>query len=561
MARRIPPPGTPRTAPRVKTGQNTPGHTRRNAETRRRETKLGDRLLIVGWDGADWEIVDDLMARGDLPVLAAAIESGARGDLESTLPSHSWAAWPTFLTGVHPTGHGVFDFVERDPKDPERRVPISSGAIRARTFLEVLSDAGHEVRAANIPVTFPPIPVRGRLIAGAAVPPRSTFVHPPVWQAELERVAPFPLNGLEWARHANHREELIDEALDLIERRTASYEVLLEGEWSVAACVYLATDRLQHPFGAHLLPSHPDHARLSSSPLRDRLRAVYRSLDRQLGRLRTAAGEDATFVLMSDHGFRPVTRTADINRMLEAVGFAHTRATGGAIRALRRSRFARAVRSAPVGAAIRAKVRPPSAVDWRRTAAYQFGTGGCVSLNVRGREPHGVVESDEYRAVRDEVAQALLAFEDPETGEHPVEGVMVREDLPDGPYRERAPDLLLRATPLWMFAPAHAVTASTTWPSATHRRTGIIVASGGRALPGSLGVHSLADIAPTVLAFHGIDPGGAVDGRVIEEIAGTRSEPPAPALDRAGPVDDRGRMDRQDEEFVEQHLRDLGYID
>jgi arylsulfatase A-like enzyme len=139
--------------------------------------------------------------------------------------------------------------------------------------------------------------------------------------------------------------------------------------------------------------------------------------------------------------------------------------------------------------------------------------------------------------------------------------VIVREDLPDGPYRDRAPDLLLRAAPLWMFAPSHAVTASTTWPSATHRRTGIVAASGGRTRQGSLGLRSLADIAPTVLAFHGIDPGDAIDGDVIEEIAGTRSEPPARALDRAGPLDDRGRMDRQDEEFVEQHLRDLGYIE
>jgi predicted AlkP superfamily phosphohydrolase/phosphomutase len=520
-----------------------------------------DRLLIVGWDGADWEIIDDLLDRGDLPTLAAAIEGGARGDLESTLPSHSWAAWPTFLTGVHPAGHGVFDFVERDPADPERRVPVSSGAIRAQTFLEVLSDAGYEVRAANIPVTFPPIRVRGRLIAGAAVPPRATFVHPPEWQIELERLAPFPLNGLEWAGRANRREQLIDEALDLVERRTASYQVLLEGEWSVAVCVYLATDRLQHPLGAHLLPSHPDHAQLRSSPLTERLRAVYRSLDRQLGRLRASAGADATFVLMSDHGFRPVTRVADINLMLESAGFAASRATGGVIRSVRRSRLVRAVASTTVGATIRSKVRPPSVVDWRHTVAFRSGTGGCVSLNMRGREPHGVVEPREYRSLRTEIAQALLAFEDPETGDRPVENVIVRDDLPGGPYLDRAPDLLLRPAPLWMFAPTQTVTATTTWPTGTHRQKGIIVASGGRTNPGSLGVRSLADIAPTVLSFHGIDPGDEIDGRPIDEIVGTRSDAPRPLLDRSSPVDGRDRMEREDEEFVEQHLRDLGYIE
>ncbi|MBW8863281.1 MAG: alkaline phosphatase family protein, partial [Acidobacteria bacterium] len=108
--------------------------------------------MVVGWDGADWEIVDDLLARGLLPNLESVISGGGRGALWSTIPSHSWSAWSSFLTGINPAGHGVWDFVERDPADPDRRIPVSSTSIRRLAILDQLSSAGLEVRAANIPV-------------------------------------------------------------------------------------------------------------------------------------------------------------------------------------------------------------------------------------------------------------------------------------------------------------------------------------------------------------------------------------------------------------------------
>src|SRR5689334_22446861 len=76
---------------------------------------VAQRVLVVGWDGADWEIVDDLLGRGLLPNLQAMLEEGGRGTLLSSIPSQSWSAWTSFLTGYHPATHGVWDFVERDP--------------------------------------------------------------------------------------------------------------------------------------------------------------------------------------------------------------------------------------------------------------------------------------------------------------------------------------------------------------------------------------------------------------------------------------------------------------
>src|SRR3954447_9115805 len=86
---------------------------------------MARRVLVVGWDGADWEIVDDLLGRGSLPNLQAMIEQGARGTLLSTIPSQSWSAWTSFLTGYHPATHGVWDLGARS----DRPGPASAGLV------------------------------------------------------------------------------------------------------------------------------------------------------------------------------------------------------------------------------------------------------------------------------------------------------------------------------------------------------------------------------------------------------------------------------------------------
>jgi predicted AlkP superfamily phosphohydrolase/phosphomutase len=516
-----------------------------------------ERLIIIGWDGADWQILDDLIRRGCLPNLSAMLAEGARGNLESTIPSHSWAAWTTFMTGVNPGGHGVYDFVERHPTDPGKRIPVSSRSIKAPTFFERLSNAGRELRVANVPVTFPPTPLNGRMIAGVAIPPGATYVYPAEWAKHLERSAPWPINGMEWLRSTDPF-RLVDEVVWYIERRTASFEVLLDGNWDVAVCVYVGSDRLQHAFGAHLLPSHPDYPHESESDLGEAVRAAYTSLDKQIPRLRAAAGPQATTILMSDHGFRPVNRVGDLARILVDLGFASQSMSGGATTSLRKSSPWRSISRSRVGRVLKRRMRAPSTLDWSKTVAYRSAQGGGVSLNLAGREPAGTVARTDYERVRDEVREGLLGWRD-EAGIAPIKAVMRREELFSGPHFDLAPDLVVRANDMWTFSSMKTTTADTNWPTGDHRRTGVVISSGGRTVRGDLGDRDIADITATALAFGGLAPAN-LDGRVIDEIAGesTTREPAAVnAVDREG--GDELTVDQQ--EHIAQHLRDLGYIE
>ena len=96
------------------------------------------RVLLIGWDGADWRILDPMLESGVLPNLASLIARGGKATLKSTLPTHSWAAWPSFLTGVDPADHGVFDILEARGGSA-RQFPVSFRSIKERTFLADLT--------------------------------------------------------------------------------------------------------------------------------------------------------------------------------------------------------------------------------------------------------------------------------------------------------------------------------------------------------------------------------------------------------------------------------------
>src|SRR5438477_12492503 len=135
------------------------------------------RVVLIGWDGADWRILDPMLEDGILPNLASLISRGGKATLKSTLPTHSWAAWPSFLTGVDPADHGVFDILEARGGS-RRQYPVSFRSIKERTFLADLASAGVEAIMANVPVTFPAPRIGGMLCVGGVRPRGRRGAHP-----------------------------------------------------------------------------------------------------------------------------------------------------------------------------------------------------------------------------------------------------------------------------------------------------------------------------------------------------------------------------------------------
>ena len=498
---------------------------------------MADRTLVIGWDGADWDVLDPLLRAGELPALAALIARGRRGVSRSCLPTHSWAAWPTFLTGVDPAGHGVFDILEHRP-GASRRLPVSSRSILAETWPQRLSRAGRRVLLVNVPLTYPPPEIDGVVIAGGVIPQRSVFSHPPDAGPRLE----WPVNGGSWTTFRGRPVELVEDVERVTRARARAMRTLLDEErWDVACMVFVSPDRIQHCLLEYVHPGHPDHAAAAATPTAERVRDVYRLLDRELATLVERTDADDTVILMSDHGHQPCTRAVNMGRLLESTGHLRLGRGSGLVSLLAWGRVRSVARVAYDRLGLHGRVAVPTPpVDWARTVAYPsvVSTGEGVSVALRGREPEGKVAPADYERVRDEVAAALLEFTDPATGRSPVGSVRRKEEVMSGPHLDRAPDLLLEAAPLYSLAHARRAVEAADWLSGDHRAEGIYVAAGPGAARADGSEVSLRDFAGMIEA--GAEPAA-------------EHEPAAPA---AGEV-----FSAEEEAEVEERLRGLGYLE
>ena len=111
------------------------------------------RVLCLGLDGADYDLVRRLLEGDRLPTLARLARDGAFGPLRSTVPAVTPTAWSSFLTGLNPAGHGIFNFSTNPNRGTQR---VESAASRAGTpFWRTLAAAGIRSAFVGIPFTYP----------------------------------------------------------------------------------------------------------------------------------------------------------------------------------------------------------------------------------------------------------------------------------------------------------------------------------------------------------------------------------------------------------------------
>ena len=543
-------------------------------------------MLVVGLDGATFDLIRPWAAAGHLPTLARLMQQGVHGELTSTLPPVTSPAWSSFMTGMNPGRHGVFDFIRRRPDGFDM---VNSSHIAAKTLWQLLSEAGRRVGVMAVPVTYPPSPVNGFMITGILSPRQAEITYPPGLLDRYEdELGPYRISP-DVQYTGGNEEAFVADLLALMERRARyALRLMQDHPWDFFMVHFVALDVAQHALWKLIDPSHPGTDAQAAQRYGGSLLALYQKADAILARLWEQLGPEDMLLVMSDHGFGPLHGTVNLNNFLMQQGFLHLKRDVAT--RLRYALFRRGITpSAAYGLLVKLGLQDVvvkvskrarnavvgrflsfSAVDWSRTQAYAMGHVGQVFINLRGREPQGSVEPGEYEAVRGRVAAALRQIPHPLSGRPLVDEIIFQEQAYEGPYAGQGADLLpimdgFRYIAFPMFASdTQLVAPQVRGDSGCHRLHGILMASGPAVRPGATleGVR-ITDLAPTILYRLGLPVPADMDGRVLTEMfdPGFVRDTPVRRAD-AETLRQRPEHEWQPDEAaeIEDRLRGLGYL-
>lgn len=512
------------------------------------------RVLVIGLDGATWDVLDPWINDGSLPNLARLRQSGSWGQLFSSLPPLTAAAWSNFMTGKRPGKHGLFHFINLFGEDEllnDEDIPalVNARDIKSSTLWDILGHYGRKVGVINVPMTYPPRPVNGFMVSCFLTPKNApVFTYPPELTKDLkdyiidldrfidkkpfqERYDP---ETRRTAEEIAPTLSLMEEFREMTEKRARTTFAFMESQpWDVFMVVFISTDRMGH----YLWPFHRPANDDDSPEIRELCRAIHRHymrLDEIIGELVKRAGQDVSVIVMSDHGMGPkYTRRLHCSYWLYRHGWLSIKAEGTQIinpdnwlrrLGVPRDKIGRLMMKVPgltkSRVVSKAGTIRSATVDLEKSQAYcqpmynnVFGI--CVNLNGEKKE-----------TLRQEIMQELRKIVDPETGQPVVRRVYRSEDYYYGPYANNVPDIVVAMDPdygcnaRFGYYSAAVTRLQNTPYGGSHRLEGIFITAGPEVIanPGPLPNLAIEDVAPTVLYLIGLPVPEDMDGRVLTEI-------------------------------------------
>jgi len=296
--------------------------------------RLAKKVLLIGWDAADWKFLSPLMDAGLMPNLQKLVNGGVKGTLATLDPPLSPTLWTSIATGKRPYKHGIHGFTEPDPSGNGIR-PIYSTNRKVKAIWNILTQHGLKSNVVGWWPSHPAEPINGVMVSdfyhkasgpvNEVWPLKSGTIHPPELNDTLSklRVHPgelTPAHIQPFVPEAYKVDQKKDKRLTSIARITADCSsvhsattYLLENtDWDLTAVYFDAIDHYCHGFMKYHPPHRPHISKKDYDLYKDVVNSGCRYHDMMLGRLLELAGEDTTVLLISDHGFHP-----DHNRPVE----------------------------------------------------------------------------------------------------------------------------------------------------------------------------------------------------------------------------------------------------
>ncbi|MCC6742533.1 MAG: alkaline phosphatase family protein [Acidobacteria bacterium] len=550
------------------------------------------RAIMIGLDGATWNVLRPWALSGELPNLKRIVEGGATGPLRSTLPPLTPTGWTSAATGKAPGRHGVYSFF-RPMRASYRRNVLNSRDCRAAKIWQIVNAYGRRAGIVHLPLTYPVDRVDGFMVGGMMTPTTARDVtHPPELIDELEReIDGFTLNVDTTTIKTGRLDEFLADSMEHVRRHRREMVHLMDAkEWDLFWIMFYNVDPIAHFFWKFMDPRHVGYP--GPNPFSNAVLDIYREADAAIGDALDRLGPGDHLVLLSDHGMEATHTNVHLTSWLIDEGYLVLRserrqATSEALyrAGFQRERLVYALKKAKLGwlpklFPERMKDKVPRArktfkeiennVDWSQSRAYFPSAGGrAIWINLKGREPGGIVEPGDFEALRAEIVEKLKALRT-EDGKPVVRLALTREEAYEGAFVDDAPDIALLAEDGFYFAEGierpvlRSNGTKNTEKSGNHHVDGIVALFGEGVRPGlTLDGARIVDVAPTVLHLMGLPAQKDMDGRVLDEALTASFLRDRPlAYDQARVEIDTAGFDYSDDDRgqIEARLKEMGYM-
>lgn len=549
------------------------------------------KVCVIALDGATLDLVGPWAGAGKLKTLATFFEQGVNARLESVIPPITGPAWASFVTGKNPAAHGVGDWWYKREGSYDL-LPVNSTRIRTPTLWDLMGENGKRVAAINVPMTYPPPKTNGVVVSGLLTPSnRGAYTYPKDLSDELLKAVPDYRMNLETFYAPGRAEPFMNDLRQLIRVRSEAARFLYRRESPDFFMVhYIATDWVQHALWHAMDAKHPKHDAAEAVRYGDAILQIYQQIDLELERLLAELDPNTTVVVMSDHGFGPLYDYIYLNTWLlqngwlvlkrdAATRLKHLAFNHGLVPTnLYRLAARLGLGSAAVGASkdtqynvLKMFFLSSQNIDWSRTRAYSVGNIGQIFLNVRGREPQGIVDPDrDYESTRDELIEQLRGLNHPKDGRPLADRIYRREEIYHGKFLGEMPDILLmprnlefQAAGLSEFLSNRVADPGFIY-SGGHRMDGTLLMRGPAVrAKTTLPSARLVDLLPTLLYLMDVPLLNDFDGRVLLEALtaeAVRSRPVRHVDGGEKRFESENVYSEEESEAINERLRALGYL-
>lgn len=493
------------------------------------------KVLILGVDGASFDLIELGIKKGLLPAFKKIMENGAACRLKSTIPPLTPCAWSSLITGKNPGKHGIYDFYYLDSN---YNMKLNSSKTRKCLDLwDYLGQNGEKSFVFYVPFTYPPKKINGIMVTDFTTPSLELdFTYPPDLKDVIIKKYPnFKL--WEETKYSKRKEDIRKYAKELFDiadiQFKVSVDLLKKESFDFKMIVFMLVDHAQHYYWKYMDKSHPEYS--NEPEFENIIMNAYEKIDGFLDYY-IELFPDHNIIIVSDHGSGPFYKDVSINKWLKDEGYLFLKE--------KRSYLKKTSDKIGIDKLIKSGLNiglwnvinkfpyiksyitkkfftTLQDIDWSRTIAYSYGSYGNIFLN-----DHLLANERDKIKLINEIRIKLNNLLEPNSNQPLIRNFWVKKELYKGNNLDKFPDIILNmgdfsyaASTTFSFFSNKIFSEPKTFKSGDHSMYGVFMAFGpdinkGLDLKGA----EICDVTPTILHMFGIPVPEDMDGRILNEI-------------------------------------------